>query len=310
MRTFDTSLDPVSLDETFVGYEWHAWDDFLIGHLVPDATVISASVTQPLQAILEAVPDTARTFLCHLDCTLTTNFPTCRPRLFEALDERGVRVLNRSVSDISKRTLQDACSELGINTAAASRSGDPEETLIVKSNLNFGGKNEAFLTPEDRALLGIHELPTPIKGPYKYPVLCRRDITEEWWSNDSLMIERYVRNKRNLYYRCWLFLDRIVLVEMHNTKDVKKMGDSRLTRHWTFSQDGDAVRNLSSAACPELLLGALTRYRTMVQLDYGTIDIVIDDEDEPYIIDVNTTPYFNVRLPIPNLVPFLQGRSS
>ena len=309
MESADIPLELVSLDETFVGYEWNAWNDFLIAHLVPNATVIPASVTQPLEVILAAIPHSAQSFLCHLDCTLTTKFPICRPQLFDALDARGIRVLNRSVSDISKRTLQAACSSLDINTAAASRSGDPEETLIVKSNLNFGGKNEKFLTPDDRALLGIRSLPTPIKGPYEYPVLYRKDIPSDWWANDSLMIETYVGNAQDLYYRCWLFLDRILLIEMHNTKDVKKMGDSRLTRHWTFNHEGEAIRNPSSANYPALLLSTLVRFRTDFQLDYGTIDVVIDDDGEPYIIDVNTTPYFNIKLPIPNLVPFLRGNS-
>lgn len=300
------SPDLVPLDDTFVVYEWNAWDDFLIARLAPDAVVISASVTQPLDSILRAVPESARTFLCHLDCTVTAKFPVCRKELFEVLDKRGVRILNRSVSDISKKTLQKTCSRVGLHSSAASPTGDPGETLIVKSNLNFGGKNENFLTPEDRALLGVDFQPTPIKGPYEYPVLPRRDIPSEWWLNEGLIIERYVNNQNNLYYRCWFFLDRILLIEMFNPHDVKKMGKSRLTRHWKALTGEDSIRWASSSDFPEQLVSDLLRFKAEFQLDFGTVDVVIDDANRPHIIDVNTTPYFNVNLPIPNLVEFLR----
>ena len=118
-------------------------------------------------------------------------------------------------------------------------------------------------------------------------------------------MEKYINNEQNTYYRCWVFRERIVLVEMSNPDLVKKMGRSRLLRHWTMvSSDGD-ISHASSSDYPVLMIRDLIKFKDRFLPDFGTIDVVKDDDERPFIIDVNTTPYYNVHLPIPHLIEHL-----
>jgi hypothetical protein len=293
-------------DGSFVVYDWNAWEDFLIARLVPRATVLPARINHPLVHILGSLPNNARTFLFNIDCTITRLFPTCRCELMSVLEERGILVLNRGVSDISKKTIQRRCRNLGLNHALAEPQGETSELILVKTNLNFGGENECKLSENERKILGVGETTKVIQGPYKYLVLPREDIDPSWWRDDSLILERYIGNKEDHYYRWWRFLDHMVLIEMYNPEKIKKMGDSRLLRQWQFISVDDTVAEASSGDYPKKMVRDLLHFERDFIPDFGTVDVVRDDCGEPYIIDVNKTPYYNVHLPVPGMVEHLR----
>ena len=157
METIAYAQCPVKNDPSFVVYEWNAWDGFLISLLVPEATILHAGINHPLTEILDALPTDAQNFLFHLDCTITTRFPACRLQLISILEERGIGIFNHDSSDITKKTIQKQCASLHLNTTLAGPDGDPNEQLIVKTNFNFGGKNEQTLSEEDRITLGLEK---------------------------------------------------------------------------------------------------------------------------------------------------------
>jgi hypothetical protein len=293
-------------NESIVVYQWRAWDGFLISRLIPDATVVAAAFDHSLQDVLQALPPWPSAFLPHLACSLTAHFPTCREGLMLELASRSIRLPNRDVVDISKKALQRCCVEASLPATLAGKEGDQAELLIVKTNSNFGGKNELTLSEANRAALGIREHNKEvIKGPYQYIVRTRGEIPSCWWSDDNLILERYIENDEHIYYRCWAAGDHLVLIEMFNPDRIKKMGKSRLLRHWMIKLREGGSADISGSDCPRSMVGDIECFKKGFCLDFGSVDIVINQGGVPYIIDVNSTPYYNTQLEVPGMIDHL-----
>ena len=291
---------------TITVYQWRAWNDFLIERLVPEAFVVAAAFEHTVDDVLPTLPSEVSAFLPHLACSVTTNFPVCRLELFSALESRSIRVLNRNVVDISKKALQACCTRAKLPTSLAAKEGDPEELVIVKTNSNFGGKNELTLSDGQRSSLGVRKHSKDvIKGPYQYLVRPRKEIPEGWWTDDNLIIETYIDNEKDIYYRCWITGDHLALIEMSNPARVKKMGKSRLLRHWMINLKKEAEPTLSAPDAPARMVDDLVVFKKHFALDFGSVDIVVDQDRVPYIIDVNSTPYYNTQLEVPGMTEHL-----
>ena len=82
--------------------------------------------------------------------------------------------------------------------------------------------------------------------------------------------------------------------------DVKKVGRSIMTRQWFVDDADDAVR---TDDCPAELLDAVRKVRHDAQIDFGAVDVMVDDDEVPYVIDINSTPAYFFH--VPGLVEFL-----
>jgi hypothetical protein len=282
-------------------YRWLTSDDFLVAKVVPDATNIEARVDDDLTRIVSQIPHDAACFHFHLNCTLTSAFPPVRNELLAYLRANNIPTINASLEDISKRTIQRRCAELGLNTTAASRNGDPDEMIIVKTDLNFGGDSEWALSSEERTALGIGEGSTHMWKANDYQVLRREDIESSWWDDQSLVCEKYVGNAEEKWYRAVLLFDRIVLRELVNPTQIKKVGQSVITNQWNL--DGSDPQTFGDA--PRRLVEDLVRFAKAFSLDFGAVDIMVNDDADPYIIDVNSTPALHIAQPL--LVDYLRG---
>ncbi len=288
-------------DTTWVLYHWLSDSGYFIQAIVPGFTPLAAHVDDTLQGVLQAVPDGTTHFAFHLNCTITERFPEERAALVEALTSRGVRVLNAGASDISKQRVQRLCAELGLNTVTAPREGDPDEMVIVKTDLNFGGDSEWALSAEQRSALGISEGSDIIWMPNHYRVLARKDAEPQWWADQRLVCERYVANRDERWYRVFCFLDRMAVCELSNPNQIKKVNESAVLRVWMVPLAEEAA----PADAPAGLVESLRRFVRAFPLDFGTVDVVADDAGGHYIIDVNTTAAYNY--PIEGVVEYMRG---
>jgi hypothetical protein len=286
------------MSSSLVIYHWLTDSQFLLFHLAPDAVILEASVPDTVEEVGARLPPNASRFAFHLNCTQTGRFPLCRADLIIALEQRGLQVLNGGVTDISKRHIQERCRRLGLLTTRASPDGDPDETIIVKTNLNFGGNSEWALSEQDRSLLGIDPGSDIIWKPEHYRLLPRREVDPAWWSDPRLICERYVRNATNHCYRAYLLRDYLALCRLVNPEEIKKMDRSRLDHLWMIT-----LPHLPPDGPPRLLHDLVLFIREF-GLDFGTVDLVEDDQGRPYIIDVNTTPGYNY--PVPGVADHLR----
>lgn len=272
-------------------YEWLSGSEFLIRQVVPTATVIQAGIDDTVADILALLPGDARTFFFHLNCSVTTRFPRERDVLIASLHDLGIRLVNDKVTDVSKSAIQTCCRRAGLGVTLADRAGDPDERLIVKSNWNFAGASERTLTDAEREALGLGGGSRLIWDPYHYFVAPRGRIKEALWQDPDIVCERFVSNSTGQWYRAYLMDDRVALCRLSSEMDVKKVGESTLEATWFV----DLSAGLASLpeGCPVAILRDVSTFRKAFGLDFGTVDVVVDEDLNPFIIDANTTPAYN-----------------
>lgn len=254
-----------------------------------------------MDQVLSKIPPRTDTFVFHLNCTITTRFPLERKALVDALVSRGIAPRNDHVTDISKRAIQRCCQEENLRVTLAERNGDPDERLIVKTNLNFAGSSEWALSKSDREALGISSPSNLISKPYDYFVVARKEVREDWWEDESLVCERYISNAQGRWYRAYIQGPRVVLCRLSSKMKVKKVGESRLEDTWFLDYTDGSNGAREDAAIS--VVHALSTFVRAFRLDFGTVDFVLDEALRPFIIDVNTTPAYNH--PIDGLVEHL-----
>lgn len=194
--------------------------------------------------------------------------------------------LNHRVVDISKRAVQAELARLGFAVTEAPRRGDPRELVIVKTNYNAGGKQERKLRRGRRVRLGIAPPSRVITRSRGYRVLPRADVPDAYWGDPALFVERYVSNAAGRYFRAYVLHDRLVVSTIISTRRVKK-ADPGLPR-----ENHLLVRGNAHDGVAEPLRVLLERFTHALSLDYGTLDVVVDDAGAFHLVDVNTTPYW------------------
>ncbi len=230
----------------------------------------------------------------HINCTDTSRFIEARDRLLNGLRDRGTVVINGEAITISKRTIQRACLTLGLNSTLAEETGDPEGSLIVKTDRNYWGNSERLrLTPDERRTLCLNEDSNGVIRLLStfntYPVLKRGNIPSTWWRDDQLIVERFIHNHSGRFYRVHVLLDRIAVTEAVCSGNVKKLGpdvsfkETRLySRYKLLSERKSADAEVVHQACSVM---------DHLRIEFAGIDVMVDNAGRPFVVDVNTTPF-------------------
>jgi len=275
--------------------EWKISNEFLIARLFPGRSVIRIEPGEDAHAIIARLPERMTHLIFQLNCTDTTHFIASRDALLRLLDERGVTVINGSITNISKLTLQRICLEHGLHSTLAPEHGDPDELLIVKTDMNAGGVIErGVLSPFDRQRLFISGdsplLKTLLSRFKDYPVLTRRNIPAPWWRDSQLVIERFIKNDDDRFYRVHVLFDRVTITDAICHGPTKKLGRhvaTKVTTCYTYRELDAGGGDKSFRA----LLHQVRAVQRHMKFDFAGIDIVVDNNGKPFVIDVNTTPF-------------------
>jgi hypothetical protein len=267
---------------------------------------IEATASHRAEDILQILPDDVGLFAFHLNLTQTASFPHDRSELCRALLRAGIATVNADVTNISKAFIQAACRRLGLPATEAPPEGDPDEMLIVKTNLNYGGLGERSLGVGDLRMLGRGASECAIDAK-SYKILKRRDVAHSEWNDPALFIERFVRNCADRFCRAYIFGEHFVISEVVDPSVLKKMpaGIERSNFFFRFDQNGCEPMGASSARLTSLAR-QIRRFAESLRIDFAALDVVIDDDDRSYIIDVNTTPSWGVGMG-PEVETFLRA---
>lgn len=245
--------------------------------------------------------------MVHVDLTEPQRLLRDAGELSRYVTGHGIALWNARVRDISKPSIQRWNRSLGLASTAAPRDGDPDELLIVKTRLNAFGRSEARLTPTDRSRLGL-----PRRGREftlgEYPVLRRRDVPVSLWRRRDLFLERWIANREGQFFRVYFAGERCVVCHCRSRAAVKRTSNAEFRANH-LARRKDARRALFAAVMPELVVAVLqsaVRFADGFQLDYGALDFVCDDDDVPYIVDVNPTPWWG-RDRQPGVLEHLRG---
>lgn len=259
---------------------WGDWHRSYPKYVVPDAMRIAARIGETAKEILRRVPEGIEGFLFHLDLSETSLLVPDRERLVEGLQERGIQVLNAGITDIRRRTVQRRLREAGLPDVIAERDGNEEELLVVKSNYNFAGRSERRLSKEQREKLGLTAIASGIRSKWDYRVVKRREVPSWYWADETLAIERFVRNAEGRLHRFRICLDRWAVSSCVGAGTIAD-----------FQQGTDFREELvMRGAGLGVEVGQAFRAAESLGLEFGAMDAIVDDHGDCYVIDVNPTP--------------------
>jgi hypothetical protein len=288
--------------------EWRAWVGFLLTHVLgDDAERIEVDPFRELPSEeFDRICDSFAMVCFQINLSVRGRLPLRIRDLTNRFVERGVFVVNGFVQDIRKSTLQKHLETIGLNSVRVTPSGSSHEVLIVKTDLNYGGDLERHLPPESIAAAGFEHLISPeIKGAYYYKTVLREMLPAEIWHDPAIMIEKYIDNAENSFYRVYFSGERVIIVKAFAARIIKKLSnDPRDTNYVTD------LEHLKAGTDKLELSGELKRdlvtFLEQSAVEFGCLDIVHDGNDNHYIIDLNLTPYAGRRRIDPFLTNFLR----
>jgi hypothetical protein len=291
------SSDATSQRSGVAVLEWQAWEGFLLAHVLRDDAV--RIETDPFRefpsALFDRVCDSFTTVCFQINLSVRRRLPLGIRDLTNRLVERGVYVVNGFVQDIRKSTLQAHLEAIGLSTVKAAPAGSPDEILFVKTDLNYGGELERWLSPESIAAGGLEHLVSPDIGAYRYKTVKRGMLDENIWTDPTIVVEKYIANAENSFYRVYFSGDQVIIVKAFSPGTIKKLADD--------PRDTNFVTNLEhlKASTDELPISTTLKrdVATFVEntpVEFGCLDIVHDGHDNHYIIDLNLTPYAGKRV--------------
>jgi hypothetical protein len=263
--------------------------NYLIFHL-EQYKIVEVSVGDNFEAIIarEKFP---KTLLFHIDLTNYKSFFSDTKDPHAVARKFGIRVLNFGLYDISKKRLQQILMELKLpSTYIIKEEKQRNEMVIVKSDLNFGGRKERELLPWELTQLGIAYDFSKIPRCNEYRVLEALRVSEDLWKQGGIVIEKFIRNDQGSYIRVFKYFERYVLVKLTVPgKEIKKMSDSRDRVRFYYEMEQIpliANKEINDAA------QVADRFFTGWNIDFGGIDMVTDSNGVNYIVDFNDTPFW------------------
>ncbi len=263
---------------------------------VPEAVRVTARIGESADEILARLPAGIDAFAFHLNMTTTAAFPTDRQALIHELLARRIVPLNATVTDISKTRVHEQCRAFGLPTPATDIHGKPSELVIVKTDLNFGGKSERQLPPAHSSTVGL-PIATVMSDWTAYQIMRREDVPTVWWHDPALVIERFIDNRAHHLYRVNFAGDRVVILRLTNPHPLKKIMNST-ARLDVYCRTEDLATGAVAGVEPRVA-AVIVEYLDRSGMDFGALEVIPDDAGQAYIIDVNSTCYaqvLNVRI--------------
>lgn len=276
-------------------YEWQSWHGFLLPMMFPEATRVRARLGETSSDLMKRLPSHAGSFLFHVNLTDTRRTPLRRSVFCRALRARGIRILNEHVTDISKHRVQEVCALAGLRTTRATRAGDPDEMLIVKTSANYGGEKERLLSPDQRRLLGLAPRCRWIGRHDGYLIRRRSEVGPEFWRSRQVIVERFIENRGHVFYRAHKVLDRVIISRMVNPARIKKMLQQIRRTNWNLHLPAlEPVLDPTGGPrpMPMHVAQAVSRFCAAARLDVGSIDLLEDDDGRCYVVDINASPFW------------------
>jgi hypothetical protein len=196
--------------------------------------------------------------LLHVDATIVTDE-------YLGLASHYPRTINFGTGDISKRK---------ISRLLVARDDGWTGPVLVKSNFN----NNALLEQMHNARAAYAQRPLPHPGIAKGPPYqlfdSAQEVPAETWSDDSLVVERFVPEKApegGYALRTWVFMG-------------PRERCNRVVTAGPISKAADVLSYGPVDVPPQL-----RAERERLNFDFGKFDFVIHD-GEPILLDANRTP--------------------
>src|ERR1051326_6788055 len=141
--------------------EWQAWGGFLLTHVLGERA--AQIETDPFRefppAQFERLCDSFKTICFQITLSVRGRLPLRIRDLTDRFVERGVYVVNGLVQDIRKSTLHAHLEAVGLPSLKASKSGNADEILFLKTDLNYGGELDRKSTRLNSSHIPLSRMP-------------------------------------------------------------------------------------------------------------------------------------------------------
>ncbi len=277
--------------------EWRAWDGFLLTQVLGDRGV--RIETDPFREFPSVqfgrVCDSFMTVCFQINLSVRGRLPLRIRDLTNRFIERGIYVVNGLVQDIRKSTLHAHLEAIGLPSLKAAKSGSSDEILFVKTDLNYGGELERWLPPESITASGLEHLISPDIGAYRYQTVERGRLQESIWTDPAIVIEKYVANNEDSFFRVYFSGKRVIIVKAFSPGIIKKLSSD--PRDTNFVTDLEHLKTgTDELPLSVTLKKEVAAFVENTPVEFGCIDIVHDGHDKHYIVDLNLTPYAGTRV--------------
>ncbi len=291
-------------------YEWEAWKGFLVSHLVSDYCHMTANYDDKPSDFERFLTPNIKAVLFQVNLSKQGQYPLQRKEIIQFLKRKNIVVLNEYATDISKSALHYLLEAIGVKSLRVTQQDDDNMLVMVKSDLNWGGEVEQRLPINIRHKI-YGKTPRLITAFDQYYVCPKKTLPLRTWEDKSVVIERYVKNDSDSFFRVYRAGTAVVVVNAHSQEVIKKIGgDSRDVNFFYH------VRDITSQVSdlPKPLEALLRQFIMNTQIDYFCLDIVHGplqgrsdlETDEFYIVDLNVTPYSGVQPQEPRASKFLR----
>jgi hypothetical protein len=284
-------------DDKIAVLEWRAWKGFLLAHVLGDDAV--RIETDPFSEFppedFDRISDSFNTVCFQINLSVRSRLPLGIRELTNRFVERGIHVVNGVVQDIRKSTLHAHLDAIGLASLKALPSGPADEILFVKTALNYGGDLERWLPPEQIAAAGFEDLISSEIGAYHYSTVKRGMAGEDIWTDPAIVVERYVSNSEDSFFRVYFSGERVVIVKAFAPGIIKKLSND--ARDTNFVSDLEHLKaGTDNLPISRTLTADVATFVENTPVDFGCIDMVHDGHDHHYIVDLNLTPYAGTRV--------------
>lgn len=261
--------------------------NFLITHLFTFYK-INSSIRENNFSILNQIIDNTKYFIFHINISNTKNYFSNKEELLNQLSDSNIKSINSNLSDITKIHIQKQCIDLNINNVVYNIRDTDQ--VIIKSNYNFNNINEYLLSKQEKNILSIN---LDIM-PFKYIITTKNKISKYDINleNDSIIIEKFVKNDQDLFYRVYKLFSRLVISEVTDKKRIKKMPIGIHRKNYFV----DLTENNAGHKF-ESIIDQINKLSLSMIIDFAAFDIVMSNDHEFYIIDINNTPYWGILKP-------------
>ena len=277
--------------------EWKAWDGFLLTHVLGDDAVrIETDPFRELPSMeFDRICDSFSSVCFQINLSVRGRLPLRIRDLTDRFDARGLYVVNGWVQDIRKSTLHAHLEAIGLSSLKAVPSGPSDEILFVKTDLNYGGDLERWLPPESIAAVGFDRLISTDIGAYHYQTVRRGMLQEDIWTNAAIVVEKYVANAEDSFYRVYFSGEQVITVKAFAPGIIKKLSND--PRDTNFVTDLEHLKaGTDDLPISATLKAEVTTFVENTPVEFGCIDIVHDGHDKYYVVDLNLTPYAGTRV--------------
>ena len=265
---------------------------FLLRTMFPDAEAMRMRVGESGDDVLGRASRPFDTFAFHVNLTDSARVPLDRERFVSSLEASGRVVVNRGITDISKSGLHERCRLAGLRVTAAERDGPQDELLIVKTDFNCGGAGERQLNRTECASIGIpYRDYSFYKGGSSYAILSRSDLDDALWGDGDYVIDTFVENSRDWFYRCYVYGDHLVVSRAVDPEPLKRMPTGTVRSDFSFTLGGGVPTGLYRT--PTDVVDVARDVAALIHtsgIDFAAIDVVADESGAPYVVDINLTP--------------------